>query len=328
MKKILITGGAGFVGYHIAVKLAANTENQITIIDNLSRGKSDDMFNELLEKDNVDFISGDLTQPGFYDKLDTDFDYIYHLAAVIGVKNVMKNPDKVLYVNAISTLNIFEYLRKCTNLKKVLFSSTSEIYAGTLKNFGIDVPTGEEVPLTVEDITTDRTTYALSKMYGESICFVYGRKYNVPFSIVRYHNVYGPRMGFAHVIPEMFIKITEKEVVEVASPTHTRAFCYIDDAVEMTIRSCEYESTLNEIVHVGNSSQEITIMQLAETVRNVLGRSTVLTGTEDTAGSPSRRCPDISKIVRLTKYEPQTSVEQGIAKTYEWYKTRLQEVYE
>jgi UDP-glucose 4-epimerase len=328
MSKILITGGAGFIGFHLAKKLSTNAQNKITIIDNLSRGKSDELFQQLINLENVSFISGDLTDVRTFMMLDRDFEYIYHLAAVIGVKNVMHNPDKVLYVNAISTLNLFEFLKNCRSLKKILFSSTSEIYAGTLKNFVIEVPTNEEVPLTVEDIKTDRTTYALSKMYGESICFVYGRKHNIPFTIVRYHNVYGPRMGFAHVIPEMYVKINSNEIIKVASPEHTRAFCYIDDAVEMTIRACESENTANEILHIGNSSEEIRIIDLVKKICQSMEKVPVLQEQEVTEGSPSRRCPDISKIEKLINFTPKVSIDEGIRLTYDWYKHKLQAVYE
>jgi nucleoside-diphosphate-sugar epimerase len=214
-------------------------------------------FKELLSHDRVFFIEADLTKKDVFETLPKDIQYIYHLAAVIGVQNVMENPDKVLYVNAISTLNLIEYAKELQFLKKFLFSSTSEIYAGTLKHFGIEVPTDETVQLTLDDIKSPRTTYMLSKMYGESILFNYGEKYDIPFSIVRYHNVYGPRMGFLHVVPEMFIKIMKQDVVEVASPEHTRAMCYVDDAVEMTILVCESLDTKSEILNIGNPKQEI-----------------------------------------------------------------------
>ena len=326
MKKILITGGAGFIGFHLAKKLA--DDNKVIIIDNLARGRMDGDFLKLIKHENVEFIQTDLTDPRVFIKLDTDFDYVYHLAAVIGVRNVIENPDKVLYVNAIATLNLFEYAKQLKNLKKILFSSTSEIYAGTLKHFGIQIPTNEEVPLTLLDVKSERTTYMLSKMYGESICFNYGKKYKIPFTIVRYHNVYGPRMGFMHVIPEMFIKIKNNDKIEVPSANHTRAMCFVDDAIEMTIRACEFDNTNKEIFHIGNQSQEIKIKELVKTIANVLDKDIQISELPETSGSPARRCPDISKIIKLTGYSPVINLKEGIKITFDWYKDKLEQRYE
>ncbi len=326
MNKILITGGAGFVGFHLAKRLAET--NRITVIDNLARGRMDDELRKLIENPNVQFIEADLTDPRAYLTLDKDFDYIYHLAAVIGVKNVSENPDRVLYVNAISNLLLFEFAKNMPNLKKIFFSSTSEIYSGTLMHFGIDVPTNEEVNLTLADIKSPRTTYMLSKMYGESICFNYHKKYNIPFTVGRYHNVYGPRMGFLHVVPEMFIKVNRSSNIDVPSPTHTRAMCYIDDAIEMTIRACENTNTNQEIVNIGNQDQEINIVDLVRTIAKVMNKEIIINELPDTPGSPARRCPDISKIKNLTNFNPKVGLEEGIGITYGWYKNKLDFKYE
>jgi nucleoside-diphosphate-sugar epimerase len=297
----------------------------VTIVDDFTRGKFDDEFEALIGKDNVEYVSGDLTDPRVFDVLDNDYDYVYHLAAVIGVKNVNEKPDRVLYVNAVSILNLFEYAKRCSGLKRVFFSSTSEIYAGTLKHFGIEIPTNEEVKLAIEDIKSRRSTYALSKMFGESVCFTYGTMFDIPFTIARFHNVYGPRMGFAHVIPETFRKIENSAVVNVPSPDHTRAFCYIDDAVEMVIAACEGENTNGEILHIGNSTEEIRIIELVAKIAAVMDKEIDIVEQEATPGSPARRCPDTSKIQRLTGYTPSVPLEDGIRKTYDWYKDKLKE---
>ncbi len=328
MKKSLITGGSGFIGYFLATSLSSEPNHTVVIIDNLSRGRLDDDYKALLKRPNITFIQGDLTEKETFDSLDKDFTYIYHFAAVIGVKNVLENPDKVLYTNAISTLLLFDYCKTLTQLKKVLFSSTSEISAGTLKHFNVVVPTPEDVPLTLLDIKGSRTTYALSKMYGESICFNYGKKYNIPVIVVRYFNIYGPRMGFQHVIPEMFIKLSQHGTIGVASPTHTRAFCYVDDAVAYTIAVAEHKDSNQDIVNIGNASQEIEVQELVQTIARVLGRDITITPLPDTPGSPTRRCPDTTRLLALTKTEPKVSLEEGISKTYAWYKDKLNDKYE
>lgn len=328
MKKILVTGGAGFIGYFLVKELLKDENNKIVIFDNMYRGRMDDEFKKIISNKNISFYQGDLTDYNLFMSLDRDFDYIYHLAAVIGVKNVIKNPDKVLHDNAIITLNLMEFAKNLKSLKKILFSSTSEIYAGTLKHFGLDIPTDEKVKLTLDDIKSPRTTYMLSKMYGESIFFNYGGKYNIPFTIVRYHNVYGPRMGFLHVIPEMLLKITNEKVVEVASPKHTRSMCFVDDAVQMTIKACEKKITNKEILNIGNHNEEISIIDLTKTIANILGKEIEIKTLPDTVGSPKRRCPNISKIIKLTGYSPKVNLIEGIKKTYDWYKDKLNNKYE
>lgn len=328
VKKILVTGGAGFIGYHLAKKLSLNPSYFITIADNFSRGRLDTELQDLQGLDNIQFVNGDLTDEDFYEKIGLDFDYVYHLAAVIGVRNVTNHPDRVLYVNAISTLRLFEHFKHSTNLKKIFFSSTSEIYAGTLHHFGMQVPTPETTPLAILDISSPRTTYMLSKMYGESICHNYQKVYGIPCAIGRYHNVYGPRMGFLHVIPEMFVKMKKTSALDVASPHHTRSYCFIDDAIEMTIRVTEYLEGTCQIYNIGNQEQEIEVVDLVRLIAKVMGIDPVISEIDDVAGSPQRRSPDMKKLNGKITYIPKTDLLTGLRETYNWYVPHLNDVYE
>jgi nucleoside-diphosphate-sugar epimerase len=135
-------------------------------------------------------------------------------------------------------------------------------------------------------------------------------------------------MGFLHVVPEMFIKIRDNDTIDVASPTHTRAFCYIDDAVQSTILVTEHVQTQGEIINIGNQEQEITIRDLVQTIAKVMGKSISLNELPDTPGSPARRCPDTSKIKSLTGFVPQVALEEGITRMYAWYKDKLDSRHE
>ena len=171
--------------------------------------------------------------PDCLDDLPRDIDIVFHGAAILGVQQVLDAPDRVLEINAASTLNVFNFARQLTGLKRVVFASTSEVYAGTLKHFGIPFPTPESVPICVDDLRLARTSYALSKVYGEAVAFAWRKSHDLPVTVVRYHNVYGPRMGFRHVVPQTFVKIAQStQSVDVPSAHHTRAFCYVEDAVE------------------------------------------------------------------------------------------------
>ena len=325
MIKVLVTGGAGFIGFHLVKYLIKKTGYEVHLVDNLSRGKMDSDLKELLNFSSVHFTQADLTDCRAFSLFDSDYNYIYHLAAIIGVKNVLEHPDNVLYVNAISLLNLLEWIKNHKeNLKRLLFTSTSEVYAGTLKHYGIPIPTPETVNLTVEDIYAPRTTYALSKMYGESACLTYASKYHIPVTIVRYHNVYGPRMGFSHVIPELFVRASrEKEQLGVYSVNHTRAFCYVDDAIEATVKLAESEQSINEIVHVGNSKEEISIEQLAKYIIDMINPSLLLKPLGEQEGSTSRRCPDTKKLEQLTGFTPKISLQEGLKKSWGWYQNHI-----
>lgn len=322
MSKILITGGAGFIGVALATRLANNNNHQVTLVDNLSRGVLDSDLETLLESENVTLVQGDLTDVAFVASLGNDYDYIYHFAAVIGVQNVANNPERVLHVNAVTTLNMIEHAKSQKHLERFVFSSTSEVYAGTLKQGMLPVPTPEDIVLCLDDINSERSTYALSKIYGESIVTNNGKKFEIPYTILRYHNVYGPRMGYQHVIPELILKISKSDVLDIYSPTHTRAFCYVDDAVTATILSAERGETLNQVVNVGNSDEEISINDLANKICHVLSKTIPINKLSDTPGSPARRCPDVSKLSKLTGYAPKVSLLDGIEKTSKWYLER------
>jgi len=297
---------------------------KLILVDRLSPDESDETFRTLAARPNVRFVRADLTQPGSLDGLPRDIDVIFHGAAMLGVQQVLRAPDCILEVNAASTLTVFNFARQLTAPKRVVFASTSEVYAGTLKHFGIPLPTPEDVPICVDNVTLPRTSYALSKIYGEAIAFAWRHSHRLPVTVVRYHNVYGPRMGFRHVIPQTFTKIARSSgEVDVPSAHHTRAFCYIGDAIEATIRSWETEQTDGEIMNIGSSTEEISIRLVVEKIASVMGRKITIREAAETPGSPVRRCPDTTKLARLTGFSACVSLDEGLQRTYAWYKDRL-----
>lgn len=323
--KVLILGGAGFIGMNIIRELGKRGNSFITIGDNFFRGKMDADLTELVEKYNIKVISADFTEASAFDQLDKDYDQVYMLASVVGVEYTTKIPNELIRINTLLIMNTLEWLKQ-SNCKKVLFTSTSECYAGTIEAFNYHVPTGEDVPLCIQDITHPRFTYAVTKMLGESGFMNYAKVFGFDCTIVRYHNVYGPRMGFKHVIPQVVKRMLENEnPFRVYGFDQTRAFNYIDDAVRGTIEAMDNPKANGEIFHIGDMGAEITIEELI----HYIGELTGYTGTFERQGvhdgSVSRRCPDTSKATEVLGYNPETNWKEGIKKTVQWYINYYQE---
>lgn len=320
MTKTLITGGAGFIGSHLADHLLSKG-HEIHIVDNLSRGVKDAQLLQL-EKRGAKFLNRNLLLPNTLEDLGTDYDTIYHLAAIVGVIHVLEKPYSVLQDNILIHLNLLNFAKKQSKLKRFVFASTSEVYAGTLQHFTLPLPTPESTPMALPDLNQPRTSYMLSKIYGEALC----HHSEVPFTIIRPHNIYGPRMGLVHVIPELMKKIhntAQGSQLEVFSVDHRRTFCFIEDAIELITRAAEIPSCNRQTFNIGNQEPEITIGELTSMIQQTVGKKLTLTPRPATLGSPARRCPDMNHVIALTGYKPKISLQVGIQRTYAWYKENI-----
>lgn len=323
MNRILITGGAGFIGYHLASELSKDPENHIVLLDNFARGKFDHELQTLVSKSNVDLLSGDLAEVPTLEKVGRGYDEVYHLAAIVGVRNVISQPQEVLKANLLSTLHILEWFTKGGG-QKILFSSTSEVYAWTQQFYELPIPTGEDVPLSLTDLRNPRTTYAASKIFGELAITHYCTTYEKAFVIVRFHNIYGPRMGYEHVIPELYQRaINGEDPLIVYSAKHSRAFCYVTDAVRATILSMREPSAVGQTLNVGNDLEEVTIGELARVLLEKAKVRASIEPREDPTDPIVRRCPDISRARELLGYQPEVRLDEGLAKTLAWYAHEL-----
>lgn len=318
MSKILVCGGAGFIGYHLVKRLAKDKRNKIWVLDNFERGGNDKEFKSLPK--NVKHINKDIlenTEIILCSSLVMPFDEVYHLAAINGTKNFYERPCDVLNVNVIGTINILNWF-VASKSKKLLFTSSSETYAGTKDK---KIPTPEDVPLTIEDVTNPRWSYAGSKIIGELFCLNYAKKYKKQISVIRYHNIYGPRMGNDHVIPE-FCKRIKENPFKIYGGTETRAFCYVDDAVEATIKVMRSKKTNGKIIHIGNDKEEIPIITLAKKMCQIAKKNPKFKILPAPKGSTKRRCPDITKLRKLG-FEPNINLESGLKKTMQWYGVKI-----
>ena len=311
--RVLITGGLGFIGLHLARALSSICE-QIDLMDIVNAKNIDKEAFNFLQRPNVNYIEQDLLN--LQKSVRDDYDYIFHFAALLGVENVSLNAYRVLEQNSLTTMAIISQAKKQKKLKKIFFTSTSEVYAGTLYAHGLSFPTEESTPLTISPLPLPRTSYMLSKIYGEGLF----NASELPFVILRPHNIYGPRMGVRHVIPQLLEKACKaRNEIEVFSPLHTRTFCYVTDAVEYILKLIDLDS-VNITLNLGVETPEISMRALAETILHITNTALNIKEMPDTVGSPLRRVPSTQKIKKMTNYEPKISLNEGIKKTYQWYK--------
>lgn len=315
--KVLLLGGAGFIGLHLARRLIAEGSS-VTIVDDFSRGCDDPDVAALREHPSVQVVSGDLTSPQTWAQLPHGWDQIYLLAAVVGVRNVEQDPSRVVRVNALSALHLLDWVRPD---EPVFFASTSEVYAGAVDAGVAWVPSAEDVPVMISDITAPRFSYAISKLLGEA-GFIHGSRAGRVRAVVgRFHNVYGPRMGADHVIPEMALRaIRGEDPFLVRGADQYRAFCHVDDAVEAMLRLMATPRAFGEIVHIGDDTAETNILDLAKLVLRMAQVSPEIQPAPAPPGSVDRRCPDLTWLRNLTGYEPAVGLEDGVGRTFEWYR--------
>jgi len=317
-KKILIIGGAGFVGINLAKFLIRNRECELTLADYSFARDELEYFTEE-QFNSINLIKNDFTSPEAFDSLDKDFDFVYMLASVVGVNNTLEHPEQVIRVNTSLILNCLEWL-KTTSVKRVLYTSTSETYSGTTEVLDYPIPTDESVPLCIQDVSDSRFTYAITKILGESAFLNYAKKYSFEATIVRYHNAFGPDMGFKHVIPHLVERFMNNELpFRMYGHDQTRAFSFIDDTVEGSVLAMESINGAGEIFHIG-SSQEISIEELIKAVGEMMGFTGEYQEAPTYPGSVSRRCPDISKAKRILGYSPRVDWKVGLESTVNWYR--------
>jgi nucleoside-diphosphate-sugar epimerase len=302
MRKILITGGAGNIAGSLAKKLVENPENFIVIVDDLSTGSVTKL--PPASAQNWKLIKADVNS---YEDLASvmisyQFDYVFHYAAVVGVKRTLDNPIKVLKdIDGIK--NILE-LSKNTGVKRAFYSSSSEVY-------------GEPVKLPQHEETTplnSRLPYAVVKNVGEAFFKSYQKEFGLDYTIFRFFNTYGPGQSEDFVLPRFIAAARNNEDITIyGDGSQTRTFCYVDDNIEATVNALDQGIAINDTVNVG-SDQEISILELARLVVSMMGSSSKIVHLPPLAeGDMSRRKPDISKMTALLK-RPLTPLSQGIMK--------------
>lgn len=317
MPRILVTGAAGFIGYHLAGHLADQSDHELFVADNYVRGEADAAYTQLTQRGNVTAVPIDLADAQQLENLPDQVDVIYHMAALNGTQNFYQRPFEVIRCCTLPTFNLLQRYASAGKKTKFIYAGTSESYASTVTRFGWEIPTGENVPLSISDVFNPRWSYAASKIHGEILTINASRQFGMPFVIVRFHNAYGPRMGDKHVIPD-FCQRMNHGIYRLHGYEQTRSFIYIDDAVKATVALANTPKAEGEVVNVGGAN-EVTMLTVAQAIMKVAGVEGQIEQLPAPEGSVQRRAPKLEKLRKLTGYRESWSLEDGLRKTVAFY---------
>jgi UDP-glucose 4-epimerase len=307
--KYLITGGAGFIGSHLVEKLIAR-DDQVVVFDNLSTGSA---INLSGIKEKMTFHEGDILNKAVIDKIVSESDYVVHLAAALGVFNIVNKPLESLKTNLQGSEIVLEACDKYR--KPVLIASTSEIYGKNDK-----VPLNEEDDRIIGHPLKSRWSYSEAKAVDESLAYFYYLENKLSIRIVRFFNTVGPRQigHYGMVVPRFVSAALKNEPLSVyGSGDQIRCFCHVDDAVRALLLVMDSDNAVGEVFNVGNN-QQVTIMDLAKKVIELTGSSSTIEKITYEKAYPEgfedmqRRVPDISKIKKVLGWTPEINLDQII----------------
>ena len=302
VKKVVVTGGAGFIGSHLVEKLVGR-DYQVIILDDLSTGKMENI-EELLKNNNVEFVQGSVTDFPLLKRLFKDASYVFHQAAIPSVLRSIENPQASHEVNVNGTLNVL-LAAKENSIKKVIYASSSAVYG--------DTPT---LPKREDMKPHPLSPYAVTKLVGEYYCQVFHEVYKLPTICLRYFNVYGPRQDpnsqYAAVIPRFIKRAFQGDCpIIFGDGEQTRDFTFVKDAVEANILALESDAC--GLFNIGRG-ESITINRLAELIIRLAGNNVEPIHQEPRPGDIRHSLADISKA-RTFGYEPKYGLQAGLGET-------------
>ena len=317
--KILVTGGAGYIGSNLVDALRADG-HEIAVVDNLFTGKMANI-QHLLGDERFHFIKDTILNEALMDRLIADVDQVYHLAAVVGVKYLVDDPLHGIETNIRGTHTVLEKAHKYG--KRTVIASSSEVYG---KN--PDVPWAEDDDCVLGATTVKRWSYALSKAIDEHYALAYASK-GFPISVVRYFNSYGPRLdpkGYGSVIAKFISQARLGRPITVFDDgEQTRCFTYMDDTVRGTILAGTVPEAVGKVLNIG-ANRETRIVDLAFLIRDLVGSASEIIKVpySDVFGTDfeetRRRVPDIRRAAETLGFRAETSLEEGLAKTLDWFR--------
>ena len=311
-KKILVTGGAGFLGSWMCDVLYG-IGAEVVCLDNLSTGRLENV-EHLIGKEGFKFLEQDVVEF----KTDERFDCILHLASRASPEEYQQHPTDTLLANSVGSLNVLELARRSD--ARVLYTSSSEVY-GDAKV----VPTPEDYWGNVNPIGA-RSCYDEGKRFGEALFMAYHREYGLDVRIARIFNTYGPRLredgAYARALSRFIVQaLGNRDITVYGDGSQTRSFCYVSDTITALLLLLTSERAKGEVLNVGNPD-EITILELAEEIKGLTKSESRITFQPLPPDDPKRRCPSIDKAKRILGWEPKVTLKDGLIKTVKWFKKR------
>ncbi|HYM12542.1 MAG TPA: GDP-mannose 4,6-dehydratase, partial [Bryobacterales bacterium] len=324
MPKFLITGGAGFIGSHLAERLLALGQ-RVAVLDNLSTGSVSNVTH-LRSNPGFQFVMDEVSNERVLAELVDEADVVFHLAATVGVQKIIDSPVETIVNNVHGTETVLNAVAK--KRRKIIVASTSEVYGKSAA-----LPFREDGDLVLGPTSKARWSYACSKAIDEFMAIAYWREKQTPAVVARLFNTIGPRQSgqYGMVVPRFIAQALDgKDITVYGDGRQTRSFTYVEDVVAWLILLAQDDRAVGEIFNLGNPN-EVTITALGERIIRLTGSSSRIryvpydeayeSGFEDMG----RREPDISKVVSLTGLQPRVDLDEALRRTIGWFRERRQE---
>ena len=313
-RRIFITGGAGFIGSTLIGRLIER--NPITVYDDFRRdslsGKS------YAGHPNLQVVKGDVLDPAGLARAMTGAQIVIHCAAIAGIDTVIKRPTETMRVNMVGTANVLEVARSLPDLQRLVDFSTSEV-------FGTTAFRAEEGQQThIGAVGEARWTYAVSKLAGEHLAKAYHSEFGMPTVTLRPFNVYGPGQVGEGALRTFILRAIQNEEIQIhGDGNQIRAWCFVEDFIEGLMLAITHPAAVGEAFNIGNARAVVTILGLAETVVRVLGSKSRIRFTSKDYADVELRVPSVLKARKLLGFEAKVDLEEGIAKTAEFYRQTM-----
>jgi len=317
-KRVLITGGGGFLGVSLAERLVK--DNYVVLLDtNFDRNTF--AYSDLKGNKNIELAEVDILDAPEVSRVTKDAQIVVHMAAMVGVQEVLSNALYTLDVNYIGTSNLLKAVSQNPGCQRVVCFSTSEVFGAGA--FGI-AEDGNTVLSSVQDV---RWCYCISKLASEHLALSYYRQQNVPSVVIRPFNIFGPKRVGDHVVLRFVLKALKNEDLEVyGDGTQIRAWCYVDDFIDALLRCLEVKEAIGQAFNIGNARNTLTIYELAKKVISLCNSKSKIIFKALDFTDVDIRVPNIAKARDILGYEPKVDLEEGLARTIDWVRPNAAEL--
>jgi len=314
-KRILVTGGAGFIGTHVAERLALR--NEVTLLD-IDLGNALP-YSQLCHDHRVRKLHGDVRDSALVEAEVARSQIILHFASILGVKEVIASARDTMDTIILGTRNVLEAAKRNPDVERIVYISTSEVY-------GNIIDAREGAPASVGAVNDPRLCYSSAKLMGEHQVWAYHRDFELPTVIVRPFNIYGPRRKTGHAVGFFIIKaLAGKDLTLYGDGSQLRSWCYVDDFCDGILACIGRDTAVGQDFNLGNPVTATTIYDLAERIIRLTGSSSEITQTKHTFSDIGVRAPNSRKAHELLGYTPRYGMDDGLRPTIRWYREHMDE---